>query len=349
MPASGGRRQPLVVGLAYQAVVVVVVGAAALGLGSCQGHDDEPDVAAAVSEFQAAFERHDWQGMCARLTRAGRSQASALAHGRPDTCAQDVREALAVVEAGRGIERREAVRVVDVDVEGDRAEAIVAVDDRQAAVPLARESGTWRIDSFFGTAPETVEQVIAHSRAAPFPDVSGTPAQGLRPGPGNLRCLGFVTLEYPSITGDCELSASALRVELSVMTPMGHFYFNDCEVGYHAWVDGSGRTWTDSFQINYPLNNGCPDFRECVDEEGVMPPWKGRISTTADGGFVHVMRACLRTCIGYYAGDLSFRLTPAATGWRAEAAASDVGLSGLRFDGVLRVAPGFDLGRAESG
>lgn len=295
---------------------------------------EQKAVARALLGLQRAFKAGDRAEVCARMSPIARRQAGLVAHGQPDSCVQDLTEALKVIDSGGGL-RASPFGPVAVAAEGRRATATLALDGHGAVgVPLERTGKGWGLATFFGTSPLEALDAAAASRRAPYPSARGAVTVGEAP---NVPCLPLFAEDYPLIVGGCELSALAPRIRLTIGTAFGHFEFGECELKYRVMVDESGRAWTNAVEFNGAgnINNGCADVQPCELEKGLALPWRGRVSATPAGRFVHRMNVCLDTCIGFYAGTLSMTLERGERGWRAVATNEGVGNSGLRLDGTV--------------
>lgn len=329
------RRRP-----AIAAVAIALVFAAA----GC-GDDDAPASDAAerraaargLAALQRSFAAGDRQRLCAQMGTTAVRQAGVVAHGQVDECPRDLSEAFDVIAAGGGFRGVRDSVVVATEVDGERARTTLDLDDHgEVGVPLVRESGTWRLATFFGTPPREAERAAASAATAPFPPAARRVA--VADGTGS-PCFPLFDDDYPDVSGGCALGAAG-RVTLTIGTAFGHFEFGRCELSYRVLIDDSGRSWTDSVDLSGPdnVNNGCTDVDACENADGDPLPWRGRVSATPDGRVVHRMNACLDTCIGFYAGPLTIGISK-DRGWRALAERAAVGDSGLRFDGRLALLP----------
>lgn len=348
------RREAAAGGIRRRALAVAVAGAAlALGAGAC-ADDEGPSVDAAeqhgavadtVRALQQAVQDGDRRRLCEHMDATARRQAGLVAHGQQDGCVQDLREAFEVIDSGGGLRAVARSRLVEVSATDEEATATLALHGHgRVDVPLTRNGSGWRLGSFFGTPPTEAEDAAAAGRARP---VLGEGRAVDLAGGAASRCFPLFAGDYPELVGGCQLNASASRIRLTIGTAFGHFEFGKCDLAYRVLTDGKGRAWTDSLKLTGPgrVNNGCSDVRECEDAERRPLPWKGRLSMTSDGSYLHRMNACFDTCIGFYAGPLTIRLSRSGRGWRADAVSAGVGNSGLRFDGPIALQPdGFELG-----
>lgn len=294
---------------------------------------------AAVLDLQRAYANRDWARACERMTEHAKTQAGLIAHGERDTCVRDLREAYGVIKGG--MRKGRPPEPGDVEVQGNRATATIPVAGQSSEVPLAKEGGRWRLDTFFGTPAGETNRAATRLRTGPFPAATGEPAEIVSP--SGSSCPSFFEEGYPEISGGCLIKVTADEVTLSIATPFGDLRFGDCMIDFTSFVDSSGRSWTPIFDVQGKVNNGCSDVHECTGEDGGKLPWKGRIVSTGDGRAVHRIDACFNTCIGFYAGVLSFGLERDGDRWKVIAADTQVGESGLRFDGPLQSTPSFDV------
>jgi hypothetical protein len=315
---------------ALAAMAMALVGA------SCgETRDDADQVASTVRDLQSAFADGDWKGVCARISDGAKVQVGKIAHGSPTACGRDLARAFTLIEEGGGWLHRRMPEVVDVDVDADRATATVSLGERsRAGLPLVRQGGEWKLDSFAGTPTRQAEAVRAGIRSAAFPATRGE-AVGVRESAGS-PCGDLVDGRFPEISGGCQIDVTTRRTKLTVTTVFGDFRFAVCPSSYPISVDSRGRTWTGTRQVAIPGGSGpCGDINSCLDEDGQLP-WRGRLGSAGDGTVLHVVDACFETCVGYFVGEISMRLTRHVGGWRAELT-GDVGDSGLRLQSALAV------------
>jgi hypothetical protein len=273
------------------------------------------------------------------MTEHAKIQVGVIAHGKRETCVRDLRQAFKVIKGG--MQKGQAPEPGEVEVQGNRATVAVPVASRSSQVPLAKEGGRWRLDTFFGTPLGETNRAADRSRTGPFPAATDGPAEVVSP--GGSRCPSFFEDSYPEISGGCLFRVTADEVTLSIATPFGDLRFGDCMIDSTSFVDSSGRSWTPIFDVQGKVNNGCSDVHECTGARESKLPWKGRIVSTGEGRAVHRINACFNTCIGYYAGVLSLELERVGQRWKVTAADAQVGESGLRFDGPLQSTPSFDV------
>lgn len=306
-------------------------------------------VAAAIDRLQRAFVDDDYEGVCAGMTRAAARHAGEAAHGDVTTCERDVRRLFELIRQGDGWRHAGAPRVTDVRVDGSDAMATVALDRRwQARVPLTREDGRWRLSGFFGAPPSSAERTARSIADAAFPP-RGSGSIEVVDGDG-APCPDLSEAAFPQVSGGCRIEMSTPDVPLTILTPLGDFEFERCSIAYRVRVDASGRTWTEDFEVDgSPESVACGDVNACYDfEREQLVPWRGRIYRQPGGDFVHRVDMCLRTCVGYFVGDLEVRLWEQDGRWRAEPVAGG-GDTGFRFHSPLRVKGAFDLMSAEGG
>lgn len=309
--------------------------ALALGGWGCGGGDEPAETpATGIRALQAAFAADDLAALCQRMTPAAREDAGSMGHGVPTTCRRDLRRALEMIEQGGRWGAPPAIARVDAN--GDRATAILEQESGwQAAVPLVKEDGVWKLDAFFGTGGAEFDVLEKNLRDRPFPDgADGRPvAVANRDG----ECAELSDARYPHIRGGCKFTVSSRDVPVRMLTPFGDFKFGSCAFDYVVWVDSRGRTWTREWFTDSKTTPGCADLNACYTEDEAFP-WKGRLVADGSGGFLHHMDICLRTCVGRYAGVVVMRFARQGRGWRVEPTGRDV--TGFKIDGDLRVAKG---------
>lgn len=320
------RNVPLRVRIAVGAIALTT----ALGAAGC-GEQDDDDPATAVHELQAAFDTRDLAALCARLTKPARKQAGSVAHGRPYRCPHDLKRAFDLIEQGSEWGGRPALG--KVSGEGDRATATLAQKDGwRADVPLAKESGTWKLAGFFGAEPTEHDRIARTSRARPFPGGAGRPVTVVDN--HDQPCGELSDARYPDVSGGCTLRVSDKKVPVRMLTPFGDFRFGNCALEYRMAVASDGRTWTYRWDFDGDSTNGCDDAYPCGSEQGALP-WKGRLVSDGRRGYLHHVDMCLWTCIGVFAGDFVTRLVRHEKGWRVEP--TDQGATGFKIDGPLAV------------
>lgn len=286
----------------------------------------------AINDVQRAFTTKDVAGICSRMSTTAKRQAGQMSHGGIDTCEWDVREALLVL---RPAEWREPSRIHHVTVDGEKATAVITMEGQgQLDIPLRKQGGRWRIDSFFGTPPSDAHKYRAETRTAEIAESGGNAV--VATGEHGSPCSTIEASSFPEVDGGCEVEVSVENATVDVATVFGSFEFGQCSVDYDVLVDGDGNTRTTRFRFNAKTLNGCADMGICRNASYDALPWPGRIEEDDNGGFVHRMRACLDTCVGYYVGELVMRFEPTRSGLRVRPT-SGIGSSGLRFGGALAV------------
>jgi hypothetical protein len=298
----------------------------------------------AVNELQEAFLASDEKRVCARMTAAARNQMGQIGHEDPTRCPRDLHRVLGMIEKGGGWRHKGQPRVADVETHKDQGVATITRDDGwRAGLPFSKRSGAWKLDGFFGVSPEDATRVAASIRKASFPAAASA---GVEVSDKDGACPRLSDTRFPRVSGGCQLKMSSGRdLRMTALTPFGDFKFDDCSIDYRVRVDRSGRTWTTGVDV-YGHGAACGDVNECVDQHELVP-WRGRIRRDGNGGFVHVMRVCLRTCVGFFAGTLRMRLSHDDDGWRAELADAD-GNTGFRFAGPLAVrSDGLEIAAAD--
>lgn len=113
--------------------------ATALIVAGCGGSSDEDDVTAAVESFTAAIENGDSRAVCDSFS------ASTIEDLEASGSCEDV------LDAGFGLLGEEEVDLPDyevssVSVDGDRAEATLAVGSEEDPLTLVREDGAWKVE-----------------------------------------------------------------------------------------------------------------------------------------------------------------------------------------------------------
>jgi hypothetical protein len=338
------------------AALVAVVALATSGCGDDSAErtaEDEREVGTVVRQLQRAFLADDTAAICARMTRAAQRQAGIAAHNTPTTCPKDVRGFFAMIEQGGGWRHRGEPELTGVAVDGDRATATVAVAGWRAAVPLAREDGRWKLNSFFGAAADRPPKPTTTGAATPAAERGSheVAVRGAREGP--LRPCGKVSAEsFAALTGGCRIELYSRRTDLSALTVFGDFRLASCWSRQGFLVDGSGRTWTDSTTVEADIEgerSACGDVNACGEGDGVDASWLGRIEARPDGDLIYRSKVCFETCIGDFAGVLTQRLVRRGRDWRAETVGAGVGASGFRVDSRLDLTPdGLAIARSDS-
>ena len=315
--------------------------AAALGVAGCSddGEERPPEsrhpAAAAVRELQAAFAARDMARICEQMTPTAQRQAGEVAHGTPTTCEKDLRRAFRIIDEGGWGESGEPI-VTRAVVDGPRATATVEHDEGwRANVELMRIDGVWKLAGFFGVPPKEFDLFEDRLRRYSPGEGGGQSVEVLdRDGE---PCPPVRLSAQSKVAGGCVFEVTTGSVPIRMLTPFGDFRFANCSVDYRVTVSPEGDTWTTDAAFEKP-NTGCSDLNPCVTErdEEEEKPWQGKLVSDGDGGYVHHMILCLRTCIGLFAGDFFMRLDRDDEGWKVET--SDEGATGFKIDGELAVS-----------
>lgn len=289
-------------------------------------------VTEAVDRLQRAFAERDYADFCRSVTPRAARDAGLAAHGKATTCERDVRRLFNLIRKGSGWRHVNAPRVINVDVQGTTATAIVALDRRwRAQIALANRSGRWRLDGLFGTpsggvlrrAEQTVDNAFRRG-SSPYlkvEDGSGKP------------CPDVSESDY-RIRGGCQAEVKGRIAPITMLTPFGDFEFARCAISYRVRVDAAGRTWTEQFEVAGDAKSvACGDVGSCFEGDRTVP-WPGRISPDGNGGFIHRMDACISTCVGHFVGKLNMRLLRDGDRWKAVPIHGG-GSTGFRLDNPL--------------
>jgi len=134
--------------------LAAVMAAVALGVAAAGCGSEDRSPRATIEEFQTAFATADFERACELVTPAAARHVGEAGHQLPTACPADMK--LLALSFRRSRDERDApqpqVRAVEVD--GDRAVAVLALGAAaRAHVPLARRDGEWRIDAVFGDLP----------------------------------------------------------------------------------------------------------------------------------------------------------------------------------------------------
>jgi hypothetical protein len=150
---NGSRRAP---------ALAAALAVAALGAGACGGSSDpgdgprrdgpaaaRPPAGGDAERVRAAFARvtrafpHRPRAYCSGLTAAARRDVTLLTIPIGRTCVATLRD---LVRRGRLVGEHERLRVVSVDVEGERARMALRDDGRVEHLPFRRGAdGKWRL------------------------------------------------------------------------------------------------------------------------------------------------------------------------------------------------------------
>lgn len=305
-----------------------------------------------IKRLRQAFLDDDVAGLCELMTKSAKVGAGTAVHSTPTTCTRDVRRLFNTIEKGNGWEYKGQPRVTGLSLDGNDATVLMSLGQALAEVPMAKVDGQWKLDSFFGTRREHARRFAATARGRPFPaavpaDALGDTTVKVRDAAGS-PCPALSDQEFPQVSGGCEVhAASSIPAQLAVLTPLGYFAFEKCSISYRVLADRAGRTWTDTFDATGHPDSACGDVNACFDKDGTLVPWKGRLRSDGEGGFIHRMNACVNTCVGSFTGDLVIRMRPQGKGWRAEPV-NGGGQTGFRFAGPLTMpANGVELEGAE--
>lgn len=333
----------------------------ALGLSACGGSEDEVTdstapvvgqgiprqvdhpVADAIDGLQRAFLAGDYEAICAASTATAARHAGIAGHGEVTQCVRDVRRLFVMVQKIDGWRHIGMPRVIDVEVDDADAVATVALDRRwQAQVPMSRENGRWMLSGMFGTPPPGARAAARAIERAEFPAKSGASVRVSDDSGG--ACTALSEDRYPRISGGCQMRLRSGVTPFTILTVFGDFELDRCSIDYSVSVDAQGRTWTEDFEVGGDNRSvACGDVNACYDYAlEWLVPWRGRLYPAGDGTYLHRMDMCLRTCVGYFIGQLVVRLIPDEDGWRAEPVDGG-GHSGFRFDAPLRVRADVEL------
>lgn len=148
------------------------------------------------------------------------------------------------------------------------------------------------------------------------------------------RCPAFELKGARAARGGCAFETFAENIDMSIVSPLGHFVFAECGASYKLRIDGHGRVLLQDFHVLG--DSPCFDIESCfsrVDERQRFSPWRGKIRAP-DGRLELVVNACLDTCVGHFEGPLVLRLRKSAHGWRALSGAGAIGDSGWELRGA---------------
>jgi hypothetical protein len=298
-------------------------------------------VTRALKRIRKAFVANDIEGLCDLMTEPAQLSAGRSVHGTPTTCPRDVKRLFGAIAKGDGWQHKGLPRVTGMTLDGNEATALVALGQQLAEIPFAKVGGRWKLNGFFGSPTSHAERFVAEIRNAPWPPARPADALGdtrvkVRDAAGG-PCPKLSYGAFPQGAGGCEIhAASEAPIELSVLTGMGDFTLEKCLISYRVLADRAGRTWTDTFAASGAPKSACGDVDACFTKKGTLMPWKGRLRSDGEGGFIHRMNMCLNTCVGSFTGDLVMHMQPEGKGWRTEPV-NGGGQSGFRFEGPLTI------------
>jgi hypothetical protein len=299
-------------------VAAILSAIACLALPACSD-DDRGEIKSAVAALRVAVDRHDAAGVCEALSSSARRDVGRAAH-KQTTCRANVGMFLgAIAETGGGPVR--APTVTDVQVDGDRATVVArSSDGGSREIPLVAEDG-WKVDALAGRAR-------VDDRWPALGDVPGRPVGARLPGAsGGDPCADVDARDPRALVGGCELELDA-PFELSVLTLAGRFHFLNCFGQLGARVGPRGELWIDELVV-IGEDTGCSDVNPCGAQSSRTlrrPPWRGVIRAHGrDGVLRATVSACLSTCIGEFAGRMTFDLDEDGRRWRPVARESSLG------------------------
>jgi hypothetical protein len=306
----------------------VAMTAATSALAACGGESEQDRVRAAVLDLQRAYADDQPRRACLLLTFDAQREAGDAAHGRAGLCPGDVRRAWGYLRGSTPAAYATAPPVTAVAVDGDRATATIApARGMRADVPLRREDGSWRVDSFFG----------ARERDA----WSGAPRppgreRGWRAG-DRLSCPPVSVGDDRRIRGGCTAIVHG-GISLVVRTVFATSVLARCSYRLVVRVDGHGRTWTKP--LSFSNEGACGDVVFCTDDRGERVAWTGQLRRER-GGLRHHVDLCLDTCIGSFAGPMEMTGHAGPRG-RLELTSlnAEIGRGGLELDTTWRLRAG---------
>jgi hypothetical protein len=317
-----GYDAPALEGGRFRSGALVLVGVAAVALGCGDSVPDPPGpLPAAVREIQSALDEGDVATVCSRMTVSAREQVGVMAHGERESCVRDLRQAVALIEKGGGFGDLSETEIEGGRRNGDKGTVSLALDGWTTNVPMTREAGEWKLDSFFG-----IPTRAALSRASAY-------ASRVSP-----------SAEKRAESGR-ELVVTGEGIDVGLLTAFGDLDFATCDFTFRSYVDQSGATLTHDLERLGPQGSACGDIEQCGtpsrDEPysginpGIPPPWKGVLRHEDDGGYVHTMQACFWTCIGFFEGTLTLRFARDGGRWRADDVHVGIGDNGLNMEGTF--------------
>jgi hypothetical protein len=108
-----------------------------------------------IAKLGAAIDRGDASAVCASLSMQARDQLKRVGHGISESCAAGLRMLLkGVRKTRRTVDYLPAVKAVDPPRPTRRAVATVSVEGRSIRIPFVKDGRLWKVDSFFGLAPQ---------------------------------------------------------------------------------------------------------------------------------------------------------------------------------------------------
>jgi hypothetical protein len=308
------------------------------GCGGDEAEAPEPShpVTEVVHRLQQGFADRNVPAVCELMSRPAQLEAGEVAHSSPTTCVKDVTKVFGMIDKGGGWLDADPPRVAAVHVSGDSARAVLAAGEWHATIPFEKSDGEWKASSFIGMGPQSLEAAETQIRDGVQP--SG--GKRVRVSTYGKYTCAPIADDYPKISGGCVLRVSDTGpVPVEMLTPYGAFKFGDCFVDYRISVGEDGSTWTDEWEVEGSSESGCSDVNPCVKtyRDGRLEklPWRGRIVMAPNGDLLHHTKACIRTCVGAFAGDLVVRLVEEDGRWRVEPA--DVGATGFKLNAPLDV------------
>jgi len=121
---------------------------AVLLVAGCGGSNegDRQEVVNSVKGVYNALADKDAKKVCASISEKGRKEietATAQGGRKKQSCEQVFNLALAY--GGSSLDEAKDVDVTDVKIDGDRARATIAVQNRKSQVALVKEDGAWKL------------------------------------------------------------------------------------------------------------------------------------------------------------------------------------------------------------
>jgi hypothetical protein len=130
-------RRTLLAGIAVAAALALA------GCGGDGGSDEEAAVEEVVRTYFTAFADGDGAKACGQL--ATQAQVRLVEGARANDCAEAMEAAARQPEVKPYVERFRDVEVLEVTIAGREATAKVRAIGQETTIPLAKESGTWKI------------------------------------------------------------------------------------------------------------------------------------------------------------------------------------------------------------